>query len=45
MPRWVFYIVAFFVVMLAVDIVFVTLSVNHAPDLVPVKDEWTGLHR
>jgi len=44
MPRWVVYIVAFFLVMVAVDTCIVVLSVRHSPDLVPVKDEWTGLH-
>lgn len=45
MPRWVVYIVAFFLVMVAVDVGFVLLSVEHAPDLVPVADEWQGLKR
>ena len=45
MPRWVFFIVAFFAVMVVVDGTIVWLSVRHAPDVMPVKDEWTGLHR
>lgn len=45
MPRWVVYIVAFFLVMVAVDVGFVLLSMRHAPDLVPIADEWRGLKR
>lgn len=45
MPRWVVYIVAFFLVMVAVDVAFVMLSVRHSPDLVPIADEWRGLKR
>lgn len=45
MPRWVVYIVAFFLVMVAVDVGFVLLSVEFSPELVPIADEWQGLKR
>lgn len=45
MPRWVFYIVAFFAVMVTVDVGFVFLSMDRAPELVPIADEWQGLKR
>ena len=45
MPRWVAYIFVVFLAVVAVNVGYVMLSMEHAPELVPVADEWQGLKR
>lgn len=45
MPRWVVYIFGVFIAVVAVNVGYVFLSMDRAPQLVPVADEWQGLKR